>query len=108
MRKPLLFASIVVAVGAACSSGSSSIDPEKYDRACKSANDCVLIATDACCACPSAAINVSAQTQYNADFANARKNCTGLCPGAHCESYAAGCSGGVCVVTQPLADAGTD
>ena len=110
MRKLLLFAFTLIVIGAACGGGSSSIDPEKYDRTCKNANDCVLIVTDACCGCPSAAINIGAQSQYTADLADAKKNCSGVaCPGVQCLSYVAGCSGGVCVVTQPPpADAGSD
>lgn len=104
MRKHLLFAFVLIA----CAAGSSSVDPEKYDRTCKSSNDCVLIATDACCQCPSAAINVGAQTQYAADLAAAEKNCGDVECAVACVAYAAACSAGVCVVTQPPADAGSD
>lgn len=110
MRKLLLFASTLIAIAAACGGGSTSVDPLKYDRSCSNANDCVLVATDACCGCLTAAINVGSKSQYDADFAAAKNDCgTTPCPGAQCEAYAPGCSAGVCVVTQPPpVDAGAD
>lgn len=108
MRKLLLSMAVVAVIAAACG-GSSSIDPEKYDRSCSNATDCVLIITDACCGCDTAAINVNAQAQYEADLAAARTHCDGVaCPGFACQTVTAGCNGGVCVLTQPPADAGAD
>lgn len=107
MRKLLLLASCVLAIVVACGGGSSSVDPEKYDRSCQNANDCVTVATDACCGCPTAAINVDAEAQYAADIAAAKKNCGDIsCPNIACQPVAAGCSAGLCVVTAPVLDAG--
>ena len=109
MRKILLFLAPAAAAIAAACSGSSSIDPEKYDRTCGNANDCVTIVTDACCGCPTAAINAKAESQYEADLAAAKQNCGGVsCPNIACQAVIAGCNAGLCVLTQPIVDAGAD
>jgi len=110
MRKLLLFAFTGATIAMACN-GPTGVDSRDYDRGCTAASDCVPIVTDACgCACDTAAINVSAESQYEADFAAAKQNCgggTGTC-GVECPTYGTGCSDGVCVLTLPTLDAGPD
>jgi hypothetical protein len=107
MRK-LVFLSWALGMGFACG-GPTSLDIEKYDRTCGNLNDCVLVATDACCGCKSSAINVNSLTQYQADLASAKNNCGGVsCPNMTCANLTVGCAAGLCISMAPVADAGTD
>jgi hypothetical protein len=107
MRKALLsFVTLLVIV--ACSSGSTAIDIEKYDRSCANLNDCVVVATDACCGCPIAAISTDSEAQYMTDLAAAKKNCGGMsCSNMACQTVVPGCAAGLCI-TQLPPDAGPD
>ncbi len=105
MRKLLVIALCALAIATACG-GSSSLDVRDYDRSCKNANDCVLVATDACCGCLTSAINAGAQAQYAADLANAKKNCSATpCSGFQCVTTTPGCLGGVCIANDAIVDA---
>lgn len=92
--------------------GTVSIGVGGYDVSCQKSSDCVLVDTgqwtlgDPCCGngCPSAAINASAQTQYDmalsqvqAQCAAARGDSAGAC-GEECIAVQAFCSAGKCAV----------
>ncbi len=76
-----------------------AVQAADYDQSCSSASDCVGVSVgnfcdaSACTNCVNAAINVAAQSQYQADF-NARKGATRLCPCA--APPAVSCKVGVC------------
>jgi hypothetical protein len=110
MRKlPFLVTFLLVAL--ACSGGSTSIDITKYDRTCKNALDCVLVATDACCGCQTSSINSDSLAQFQSDLAAAKKNCgSTVCPPIQCVSVMAGCQAGLCIsqMASPPMDASTD
>ncbi len=103
-------AAIVAVVFAACG-GPTTLDVTKYDRTCNSSSDCAAVSTDACCGCPTSAINKSALSQYEADLSAAAKNC-GTCTEKPCAAVLAQCNAGLCTTPygpdagQP--DAGSD
>jgi hypothetical protein len=108
MRK-LVFGLVAWMATIACSAGSTSMDLQKYDRSCTNLNSCILVATDACCGCPTSAINADSQAQFDADFAAAKKNCANVaCPGISCPNVTVGCQAGLCITQNAVADAGTD
>jgi len=108
MRKGIVtFIAFFVVI--ACS-GTTSINIEKYDRTCNNLNDCFVIATDACCGCPIAAINVDSKAQYLSDLAAAKNNCSGMaCPNIACQNLVAGCQAGLCITQGASSnDGGSD
>ncbi len=101
-RLTVLFATFGASV-AACG-GPTTLDVGRYDRSCTSASDCVAVTTDACCGCPTAAINQSDLGRYEADLQAASKNC-GACTEKPCVPVLAACVGGLCT-TGYAPDAG--
>jgi hypothetical protein len=96
----------------ACSS-SSEITASSYDQQCASNSDCIAVAQgeDGCCGvseCPNAAINASAEAQYESDVAS-RKNCQAEieCPALACATYTAVCVNGMCRVGPEVPDGGS-
>src|SRR5277367_1793319 len=99
---------VLVAVGvvfasllASCSSSGlcGSIQASNYDQSCSTASDCVVVAEGDSCTglfcvdCGNAAINVSAQAQYDENLKNIGGH-TGVCP---CPlGVGATCDAGVC------------
>jgi hypothetical protein len=89
------------------------IQSSNYDQSCKTDSDCVAVSEGNACYpgflnCPTATINVGAQSQYNADVA--RTN-AGVCVAlSSCvDEPGPCCRGGTCVTDQCfiVADAGT-
>jgi hypothetical protein len=84
---------------ASCSSMCGSIQASDYDQSCSTALDCVAVAEgDSCnglfCVdCANAAINVSAQAEYEAALQSI-KGSTVVCPCP--EGATATCDAGVC------------
>jgi hypothetical protein len=82
-----------------CSKLCGSIHASDYDQSCSTASDCVVVAEgDSCnglfCVdCGNAAINVSAQAQYDENLKNLGGQ-TGICPCP--EGVGATCDAGVC------------
>jgi|HubBroStandDraft_3_1064219.scaffolds.fasta_scaffold729208_2 hypothetical protein len=76
---------LLVAQG--CTSNDATcpaVQASNYDRSCKVDSECIAVLEQDFC-CPSAAVNVDAQSQYMADFdrasaACATKGCNGKCP----------------------------
>jgi hypothetical protein len=87
-----------------------AIGASNYDRSCKVDSDCVAVLEQDFC-CPSAAIDIDAQSQYMADFDKASAACDAMgcavsCPitGAPC------CRDGMCGLgaqcVAPVGEAG--
>lgn len=91
-----------------------ALQPSNYNRSCKVDSDCVAVLEQGFC-CPSAALNVDAQSQYMADFdkasaACATKGCNGSCPATGSPCCRAGTCGlgAQCVGPVPAEDAAAD
>ena len=91
------------AIVAACG-GPTTLDVGRYDRSCTVSSDCVAVTTDACCGCPTVAINKTDLTRYEEDLQAASKNC-GACTEKPCAPVLAVCAGGLCT-TGYAPDAG--
>ncbi|HSQ62274.1 MAG TPA: hypothetical protein VLM85_03640 [Polyangiaceae bacterium] len=103
LRRLIVLFATFGAVVAACG-GPTSLDIGRYDRSCTTSSDCVAVTTDACCGCPSVAINNSDLSRYEADLQAAAKNC-GACVEKPCAPLLAVCAGGLCT-TGYAPDAG--
>jgi len=83
-----------------------SIEATSYDRSCTTDNDCVGVPSGnlceaSCTNCTGAAINTSAQQQYQTDLSKLADT-TKDCPCIYAQVY---CNQGTCSLTSP-ADAG--
>ncbi len=88
---------VVAASLLASCSNCGSIQASDYDQSCSTASNCVVVSEgDSCrglfCNCGNAAINVSAQAEYNANLQSIGG--TALCPCP--EGATATCDAGVC------------
>jgi hypothetical protein len=105
----------------ACSSASSTsgggpttIKASDYNQTCQSNADCVLVNDGdlcGCLACGSAAINHSAQAQFQADADQRKKSCSGpptACPAIACAYAVAVCNAGICGICRTPGCANAD
>jgi hypothetical protein len=88
--------------------GSCSLEATNYDQSCKADSDCVAVFSGSfcgahTCACENAAINVSSESRYSADFNNeGAPRCP--CPAAP----AVACNQGTCGLRGATSEAGAD
>jgi hypothetical protein len=96
-------------------SGSNSIRASDYDQTCASSSDCVGVYEGilGCCAdqnCANSAINKKSETQYRSDTSARRTRCDPEppCAPSLCDSIAATCNAGRCVLETAAGDAGSE